>query len=472
MSLAATVLVPTHTHGPTLLCSVTSALEQTVTDLEVFIVGDGVPDEARPAIATLLARDARVRFFDNPKGPRHGEEHRHVALDQARGEVILYLSDDDLWLPDHVATMRDLLAGADFAHPLPLRVDPGGGVATWAVDLALPFYRELLCAGENRIPLSCGGHTQAVYRALPYGWRTAPPEIPTDLYMWQQLLSMRRGCRCAGGTRPTVLNFPSPQRREWSLSERVEELERWLARVRDPEWRRSFAERVHDVVVRERAGVGAELEADRRYLLGQRALLAREVDEQRTRLDTMAGELGSAQRAQAAEHQRADEARRRIDDARQQLEEAREQLDEARQRLEEAQQKLAAAERRSLEREQQVAERDRQAAERDRQATEREQQAAVRDRQATGREQRAAEERDRMVRERAAADATGAALRADLGTLTRERDESRREAVEVRGRLDEIVATATWRLHDRLAAGPLRGALRMLARTLAGRRGR
>ena len=68
----ATVLVPTHDHGPTLLYSVRSALAQTVPDIEVFIVGDGVPDVTREVVARLMDEDKRIRFFDNPKGPRHG----------------------------------------------------------------------------------------------------------------------------------------------------------------------------------------------------------------------------------------------------------------------------------------------------------------------------------------------------------------------------------------------------------------
>ena len=91
----ATVLIPTYNHGSLLRYSVASALRQTVRDLEIFIVGDGVPDATREIVAELQ-HDPRVRFFDNPKGPRHGELHRHAALRQASGEIVCYLSDDDL----------------------------------------------------------------------------------------------------------------------------------------------------------------------------------------------------------------------------------------------------------------------------------------------------------------------------------------------------------------------------------------
>ena len=62
-SPVATILVPTHDHGPTLRASVASALRQTVSDIEVFIVGDGF---------RTLAEGARVEYDTEAgnKGPK------------------------------------------------------------------------------------------------------------------------------------------------------------------------------------------------------------------------------------------------------------------------------------------------------------------------------------------------------------------------------------------------------------------
>jgi GalNAc5-diNAcBac-PP-undecaprenol beta-1,3-glucosyltransferase len=226
---AATVLIPTHDHGPTLRHAVHSALAQTVADLEVLVVGDGVPDVTPELMTELTEADPRVRWFDNPKGPRNGEVHRHALLQEARGEIVCYLSDDDLWLADHVEQLRELLAEHDFAHSLPVWIDRDGELHVWRVDLRLPGFRELLLGGENRIPLSCAAHTLELYRRLPAGWRTTPAGIPTDLYMWQQILSLP-GCRAASGLRPTALHFPSPERSDWRLEDRLAELERWSNR--------------------------------------------------------------------------------------------------------------------------------------------------------------------------------------------------------------------------------------------------
>jgi hypothetical protein len=225
----ATIVVPTHDHGPLITRSVRSALGQTVQDLEVFIVGDG-PTEATRAAVAELARDPRVRYFDHPKSPRTGEPYRHAALAEARGEIVCYLGDDDLWLPEHVDTMQRLLLNADFAHAPPISVTPDGVLSAWTVDLAESVYRQKLLHDEISMPLTCCAHTLAFYRRSPYGWRTTPAGSPTDRYMWQQMLALA-DCRVVSGSRPTVLIFPSPHRRGWTLEQRLAEIDRWAPRL-------------------------------------------------------------------------------------------------------------------------------------------------------------------------------------------------------------------------------------------------
>ena len=251
MTVQATVLIPTHDHGPTLLYSVRSALAQTVREIEVFIVGDGVTDVTRNIVADLMKGDPRLRFFDNSKGPSHGEIHRHAALAHASGEIVAYLADDDLWLPNHIEAMLRLLRDADFAHALPVWVATDGSLGTWTADVEIPFARDLLLSGENRIPFACGAHTLAMYRKLA-GWRTTPEGTFTDLYMWQQFLGHPE-CRAVSGTEPTVLHFPSPWRTDWTIQERTDELERWADRLTDSTWRDQFLLDVLDSATRESA---------------------------------------------------------------------------------------------------------------------------------------------------------------------------------------------------------------------------
>lgn len=250
MPVVATVVIPTFNHGPTLRQSVGCALEQTVHDIEIFIVGDGVPEVTREIVGDLMSQDERVRFFDNPKGPRTGEVHRHQALAEARGEIVCYLSDDDLWLPDHVETMLELLADADYANALMLHLDSAGRLGVAPLDLSYPGERELVVMGRKGTSLSSMAHTLEMYRRLPYGWRTTPEGIYTDYYMQQQFLS-DPSCRAISSMRPTMLKFKSPDRAGWTLDQRVTEMKEWRRKFGEPTEREKFVYEVLQVLVRE-----------------------------------------------------------------------------------------------------------------------------------------------------------------------------------------------------------------------------
>jgi glycosyltransferase involved in cell wall biosynthesis len=86
----ATVVLPTHDHATTLPYALESVQRQTVEDLEIVVVGDGVGDDTREVVAARMREDARIRFLDRPKGERHGERHRHEALAGARGRIVCY----------------------------------------------------------------------------------------------------------------------------------------------------------------------------------------------------------------------------------------------------------------------------------------------------------------------------------------------------------------------------------------------
>lgn len=282
MSPAATVVVPTHDHGPLLGPAVASALGQTIGDVEVLIVGDGATEPTRAAAHALLARDPRVRFFDNPKGPRHGELHRGEAITAAGAPAILYLSDDDLWLPEHVEHVLALLDGHDVANSLSVWIGPTGAVQHSTIDLSLPFHRDAVREHRQTPSLSVMAHTRGWYERLPHGWRTTPDGIPTDGYMWRQLLA-DPACRARSGFLPTVIHLPSPQRRDMTPEQRLDELRRYEELIADPAWRRRFVEQTLDGALRECAWFWSSRAELERAWHEQNALLA-EVWEDRARV--------------------------------------------------------------------------------------------------------------------------------------------------------------------------------------------
>lgn len=220
-----TILLPTtHDRGLLLPYCVGSVLNQTVADFELIIIGDGVSEDTRQVIQNLATQDARVLFFDYPKHLRRGEPYRHEALTHhARGKYIAYLLDRDLWLPNHLAT-------------LVLNFEKGNFVST---NYYIPFKDGSVNMGyshpSQHLVFSTVAHTATFYKNLPFGWRTTPPEIFTDDYMWEQCMA-QPDYSPYFGVAPTVLYFKRGATYPGiPTKDRVEELAQWTVRIRRPE---------------------------------------------------------------------------------------------------------------------------------------------------------------------------------------------------------------------------------------------
>lgn len=96
-------MIPTHNRTPLLLQVVNGLLEQSVDiggQLEIVIVDDGSTEDVKTplfALAKELNQAEKVRYFyQSAKGPATA---RNVGINQATGDIILFLGDDILPLP-------------------------------------------------------------------------------------------------------------------------------------------------------------------------------------------------------------------------------------------------------------------------------------------------------------------------------------------------------------------------------------
>ncbi|MHB1717678.1 MAG: glycosyltransferase family 2 protein [Acidimicrobiales bacterium] len=97
------VVIATNRGGPWLDEAVASVLAQTMDDLELIIVDDGVPGGVRQ----LAALDDRIRLV---AGRQAGiSMARNIGNAAARGELVAVLDDDDRWMPDKLERQLALL---------------------------------------------------------------------------------------------------------------------------------------------------------------------------------------------------------------------------------------------------------------------------------------------------------------------------------------------------------------------------
>ena len=223
-----TIAIPTHDRRETVLLAARSALAQTRPPEQLLILCDGCNDGTAEALREL--GDPRVEALELPKAPGFGYEHRNRSLELARGEAILWLSDDDLLAPDHLERIGELWDTDRFelVQSPAVLVLPDDELGWMGADWSVPFYRERL-ALFNTNPMTSVSIRVDVARAIG-GW-DASVSRAADWDLWKRALAA--GARSAVSPEPTVLHFRAAERdQDWRT--RVSQNAAWLARLQDP----------------------------------------------------------------------------------------------------------------------------------------------------------------------------------------------------------------------------------------------
>jgi glycosyltransferase involved in cell wall biosynthesis len=95
------VIIPVYNKERFLVNTLNSVLNQTLTDFEILLVNDGSTDRSSEIIARYT--DARIRkFYQANQGVSAA---RNWGIQEAKAPYLAFLDADDLWEPDHLATM-------------------------------------------------------------------------------------------------------------------------------------------------------------------------------------------------------------------------------------------------------------------------------------------------------------------------------------------------------------------------------
>jgi glycosyltransferase involved in cell wall biosynthesis len=110
------VVIPTRGR-PDLLVqrALRSALAQTLSDYEVIVVVDGPDPETELALAALSNPRLSVLVLPSNVG---GADARNAGIQNARGEWIALLDDDDEWFPDKIQRQLDVARRSTHAQPV------------------------------------------------------------------------------------------------------------------------------------------------------------------------------------------------------------------------------------------------------------------------------------------------------------------------------------------------------------------
>lgn len=101
-----TIIIPTVNRPRLVGRAVESALAQTAQDIEILVSDNGSTDETQEVLRKY--RDPRLRLLRREKTISATAHGNHLIMEQARGELMLSLSDDDYVEPDMAARVLDL----------------------------------------------------------------------------------------------------------------------------------------------------------------------------------------------------------------------------------------------------------------------------------------------------------------------------------------------------------------------------
>jgi glycosyltransferase involved in cell wall biosynthesis len=110
-----TAVIPTRNRPNLVRRAIASVRAQTYESIEIVVVIDGPDDATRSALATISDQRLRVVALDKSVG---GSDARNVGVQNAHGEWIAFLDDDDEWLPSKIEKQLALAAHAPEPYPV------------------------------------------------------------------------------------------------------------------------------------------------------------------------------------------------------------------------------------------------------------------------------------------------------------------------------------------------------------------
>lgn len=99
------IVIPLYNKETYIENTIKSVLNQTFTDFEVVIVNDGSTDKSVEKVSQF--NDSRIKIINQKN--QGASVTRNTGLENASSEFIAFLDADDLWFPNHLEVLKELI---------------------------------------------------------------------------------------------------------------------------------------------------------------------------------------------------------------------------------------------------------------------------------------------------------------------------------------------------------------------------
>jgi len=99
-------IIPTHNRADLLERAIESVLDQTWENLELVIVDDASDDKTPQFLKSLSDQHKNLKVIRNQES-KGAAASRNIAIQNAKGDFIAGLDDDDFWRPNRIELLME-----------------------------------------------------------------------------------------------------------------------------------------------------------------------------------------------------------------------------------------------------------------------------------------------------------------------------------------------------------------------------
>ena len=107
------IIIPLYNKERYVENAIKSILKQTITDYEIIIVNDGSTDSSKEIISKYVSD--KIRIIDHQKN-KGLSAARNTGIKNATSDYVTFLDADDLWKPNFLQTIKNLISSYPEAH--------------------------------------------------------------------------------------------------------------------------------------------------------------------------------------------------------------------------------------------------------------------------------------------------------------------------------------------------------------------